>query len=345
LGGTAKIGKICAKVLTLVYFGFYGEWAIYDGAVPVILNIATFPILRDLQMKLINRNSFLALVIGSLCLASTGNRPAQAAFTISNATTSVTVYGGEANNGLVPAGGYFDYTDLGTGIQTAWSIDPLLVFSNGSTAVLSNGSTGGFGSPSDLGGGVIRSTASTSGIDVQADTQLVGSNAQTTFTFTASTGSLDGITFVFYAENDIQSFSDDTAAFTGSIAGGDLALFQYDTATGGLTVRLTGEAGAGSTLSLFGAGLWPAWGTSLEAGDLTVLSADGSNFATSGDLGLALAFSLTGSSASLVINYDTQPLPPNVAPAPSSIVMLALVGACFGGTHWLRRRRTSGNQG
>lgn len=285
----------------------------------------------------------IVFVIGSACLsvlAFDGTRPAYAGFTLSNGTTSVVVNGGEANNGLVPYDGYFRYTDLGTAEETTWSIDPLLVFGSGSTAVLSNGSTGGFGSPSDQGGGVIRSTAAVSGIDVQADTRLIGTNTQTTFSFSASTGTLDGTTFVFYAENDLFSFLDDTAAFTGSIAAGDLALFQYDSNVGGLTVKLTGEAASGATLSLFGAGLWSGWGTALEGGDLSVLSADGSNFATSGDLGLALAFTLSGNSATVTINYDTQPLPPNAVPEPSSIAMLTSTVVCLAGAGWYRRRRT-----
>jgi hypothetical protein len=242
---------------------------------------------------------------------------------LSNSTTQVVVNGGEANNGLVPYDGYFRYTDLGTGEETSWSIDPVLVFSDGSTAVLSNGAAGGFGSPTEIGGGVARSTATARNVSVRADTQLIGTNARTTFTFTAATGSLDGTRFVFYAENDLFAI-DDTAAFTGSIAGGNLRLFQYDTTTGGLTVRLTGEAGAGSSLSLFGAGIWSGFGSQLEAGNLGVLSPNGSNFATSGDLGLALAFTLSGSSASVVINYDTQPLPPPPIPEPASLALLSL---------------------
>lgn len=254
------------------------------------------------------------------CIVSPGI--GQAAITIFNATTSVTVNGGETNNGLVPYNGYFQYTDLGTAEETTWNIGPTLILPSGATTVLSNGGAGGFGSPSDLGGGVIQSTASVSGIGIVANTQLIGSNAQTTFTFS---GILDGVTFVFYAENDLFSFTNDTAAFTGSIAGDDLALFQYDSGAGGLTVRLTGEAGAGSALSLFGSGTWPSFGGDLEAGDLSVLSANGSNFVTSGDLGLALAFSLSGRSATLVVNYDTQAQPPNAAvPEPASIAIFGL---------------------
>jgi hypothetical protein len=246
---------------------------------------------------------------------------------LSNATTSVRINGGEANNGLVPFNGYFQYTDIAAGEETTWSIDPLLRFSNGSTAVLSNGAAEGFGSPADLGGGVVRSTATSGFISTQADTQLVGSNARTTFTFTAASDSqLNGTAFVFYAENDLFGFADDTTAFQGSIVDNNLVLFQFDSAAGGLTVRMSGEAGPGSALSLFGAGLWTAWGTALESGDLSVLSSDGSNFATLGDLGIALGFSLTGQTATVSINYDTQPQPPapTAVPEPSTLATFAL---------------------
>ena len=258
-----------------------------------------------------------------------GLNSAQAApITLSNATTSVVVHGGEENNGLVPYGGYFRYTDLTASEETTWSIDPLLRFSDGATVVLSNGTAGGFGSPTDVGGGVVRSTATSGFVSTQADTELIGSNVKTTFSFTAATGAvLDGVTFVFYAENDLFGFANDVAAYTGSIAGGDLALFMYDSSAGGLTVKLTGEAVSGATLSLFGADLWTGFGTALEGGDLSVLSADGSNFQTIGDLGLALAFSLSGTSSTVVINYDTQPLPPDttdgVVPLPPALLLFA----------------------
>ena len=243
--------------------------------------------------------------------------------TLTNVTTSLTVNGGEANNGLIPFNGFFQYTDTAASEETTWSIDPLLVFSDSSTLILSNGATGGFGSPSDLGNGVVSSTVSVaSNISVQADVELVGSNARSTFSFTDLSGSgLDGTTFVFYAENDLFSFSNDVAAFTGSITGGDLALFMFDSVAGGLTVRMTGEANAGATLSLFGAGIWQAWGIALEAGDLSILSSNGANFVTNGDLGLAFAFTLTGSSAEVVVNYDTQPMPPIPVPAAAWLIL------------------------
>jgi hypothetical protein len=238
---------------------------------------------------------------------------ARAAETLTNATTELVVNGGEVDNGLIDFGGYFAYTDLTAAEEPSWSIDPLLVFSDFSTLVLSDGSAGGFGSPADVGGGVIRSTASlTDVIDVQADTVLTGSNAQTTFAFTDTSGNgLDGITFVFYAENDLFGVANDTASFEGTVAGNDLVLFQYDNVSGGLTVNLTPAPGTGATLTQFGSGLYTAFGAALEAGDLSVLSSDGSNFATGpGDIGLALAFSLSGSVASIVVNYDTQAAPP-----------------------------------
>jgi len=99
----------------------------------------------------------------------------------------------------------------------------VVVAPNGSTVVLSNGAAGGFGSPQDLGGGVVRSTATIAGVmDIQADTSLVGTTAQTVFTFTPIGNNPVGYQFLYYAENDIFSFSDDTATYAGSIAGGDL---------------------------------------------------------------------------------------------------------------------------
>ena len=44
-----------------------------------------------------------------------------------------------------------------------------------------------------------------------------------------------------------------------------------------------------------------------------MLATDGSNFVAMGDLGLALGFALSGSSATVIINDDTQPLPAGVA--------------------------------
>jgi len=264
----------------------------------------------------------------------------QAAVTLSNPTTQLLVKGGEANNGLVPYDGYFHYTDVGQSEETTWSIDPVLVFSDSSTVVLSNGSAGGFGSPTDMGGGIVRSLATVSRpgltIGVQADTQLIGTNARTTFTFT-SDQPLDGTTFLFYAENDLFGAGDDEAAFTGSIAGNDLALYQYDSAAQGMTVRMTGVSGTNSTLTLFGAGLWTAWGTALEAGNLSVLSSNGSNFATLGDLGLALAFSLSGTTAVVTIDYDTQPEPPVLSSVSGTITYTGagtgqISVAAFGGS-------------
>lgn len=263
-----------------------------------------------------------------------------ASLVLSNPTTSVTVNGGEAGNGLVPFGGFFDYTDLIAGATPTWSIDPFLRFSSGGTAVLSNGLVGGFGSPVDLGGGLVGNSAVTGAVTTGATTKLIGTIARTTFTFTAAPGtSLDGTVFGFYAENDILGFGDDTAAFTGSIAGGDLALFQYDTVGGGITVRLSGVATSGAALVAFGSGIWTGFGTDLESGDLSVLSADGSNFVGGpGDLGLALAFSLSGESASIIVDYTTQPLPPGVVSEPSDLALAGLALLALTAQRRSRRR-------
>ena len=235
-----------------------------------------------------------------------------APITLMNATTELVVNGGEAGNGLVPYDGYFRYTDLATAEETTWSIDPTLRFAGGSTTVLSASGASGLGSPTLVAGGA-ESSALSGGITTTACTELIGSNTRTTFTFTAAAGTrLDGTNFVFYAENDLFGFGDDAAAFQGSFAGGDLALFQYDTGAGGLTVRMTSETSEGALLSTFGSGAWTGFGTALELGDLSVLSSDGSNFVSLGDLGLAVNFSLSGTTGTMVINYDTQPLPPSI---------------------------------
>lgn len=264
-------------------------------------------------------------VAGLLALAAACATVA-APIVLSNPSTLVTVNGGEAGNGLVPFGGFFDYTDLIAGATPTWSIDPFLRFATGGTAVLSNGLTGGFGSPVDLGGGLVGNSAVSGFVTTSAVTELIGTIARTTFTFEAAPGTrLDGTIFGFYSENDILGFGDDTAAFTGSIAGGDLALFQYDTVGGGITVRLSGVATAGAALVLFGSGIWTDYGDTLESGDLSVLSADGSNFVVGpGDLGLTLAFALGGESATVVVDYTTQPLPPSVVSEPEGIALMGL---------------------
>lgn len=263
---------------------------------------------------------------GVTCLAClAGLAPAQATVTLSNATTIVDVEGGDAANGLIPYDGYFRYTDIATGEETTWSIDPVLI-GPGGVSVLSDGI---LGSASASGGGALSSGAA-GAIGVSAFTELVGTNAKTTFTLT-STAAMDGTTFVFYAENDIFGFADDTAAFTGSIGGGDLQLFMFDTlavsgGSPGLTNVLSGEVVAGATLSLFGSGSWTAFGDALELGDLSVLSSDGSNFETGpGDLGLALGFDLVGTSAIIVVNYDTvATLPPELVPESTALALFGL---------------------
>jgi len=222
-------------------------------------------------MQLTLSPKYWSATFASVAIALAVGAAQAAPVTISNPSTSVTVYGGEADNGLVPLGGYFEYTDLTIPTMPTWSIDPVLRFPDGTTVVLSNGAAGGFGSPTDLGGGLVGSSVVTGGVTVTAVTELVGTIARTRFTFTAAPGAaLTGTTFLFYAENDIFGFGDDTAAFTGSIAGGDLALFQYDTIAGSTTVRLSGAAEPGSALVAFGSGIWPAWGSALETGDFSL---------------------------------------------------------------------------
>ena len=96
---------------------------------------------------------------------------------------------------------------------------------------------------------------------------------------------------------------------------------------------MTGEGVSSASLSLFGAGLWTGFGDALEAGNLGVLSATGSGFATSGDLGLALAFSLQGTSATVIVEYNGQQGLPAAVPEPAILTLLGLgsaVGAGFG---------------
>lgn len=287
---------------------------------------------------------WLALAVGAVGFGAQG--AAAAPITLSNATTEVEVYGGEANNGLTNSGGYFRYTDLASGEETTWSIDPVFILANGAATVLSNGSAGGFGSPMDLGGGVVRSTTSVGIIAIQADTELIGTIARTTFTFTLTTaGSLSGHHLVFYAENDIVGFSSNVASFSGSIAGGNLVLNQTQTATGGLNVRLTGAPLSGAALTAFGSGVFSGFGSAIAASNLTVLSNDGSNFVHGpADLGLALDFTLADgvSSATLVVDYSVAPAVAGAVGAPTmSVAALALVCVALmaAGTVGIRRRR------
>lgn len=105
-------------------------------------------------------------------------------------------------------------------------------------------------------------------------------------------------------------------------------MFQFDSVAGGLTVRMAGAGLTGALLSAFGADLWSGFGTALEGGDLSVLPAAGSNFATLGDIGLALAFSLSGRAATVVVNHDTQPPPPGVPePASAALALRGLAAA------------------
>jgi hypothetical protein len=274
-----------------------------------------------------------ALYVCAAVIAGVGAAAHAAPVTFENATTRLVVNGGEVNNGLVPAGGYFSYTDRVQNEETTWSIDAVLVFPSGTpkTVVFSNGSAGGFGSPADLGNGVARSTGAARGINVQADTQLVGKVARTTFTFTSPTA-MDGTTFVFYAEDDLGGASDDKGTFTGSVAGGNLALFQFEDAAANFYAKVTAHDLANATLASFGSGTWTGFGTALEAGDLSVLAADGSKFVTTGDLGRAMAFNLSGTTATVRIDYETVPQ----VPEPTCLV---LAGVAAAGPLARRRRR------
>ena len=90
----------------------------------------------------------------SLALLAGLAGPATAAPTLlSSASTDLVVNGGEAGNGPVPYDGYFRYTDRAASEQATWSIDPMLHFANGSTAVLSDCGASGFGSSSLVSGG------------------------------------------------------------------------------------------------------------------------------------------------------------------------------------------------
>lgn len=270
-------------------------------------------------MRLMNL-TLAALVLAAAPLA-------RADVTLENASTRVVVNGGEANNGLIPSDGYFNYFALDLSEETTWSVDPVLIAPTGQTFVLSNGL---LSSPALVGGAAV-STATTGGVTTTATTTLVADTARTQFAFAAPAGAtLSGWRFVFHAENDLFSFTDDVATFTGSIAGGDLRLFQFDSAVSDFFVRQNTAGLASATELAFGAGTYTGFGAALEDGDLSVLSADGGNFATSGDLGLAHAYALAGGTALVTVDY----LRTAAIPEPSAALALAataLVG--------LRRRR------
>lgn len=175
-----------------------------------------------------------------------------------------------------------------------------------------------------------------------AHTELVGDNAKTTFSFSAES-SMEGATFLYYAENDIFGFADDVADFGGSIAGGNLVLAMYDSlaisgGSPGLSVLIDATTVGDASLTLFGSDLWTGFGTALEGGDLSVLSSDGSNFNKGpGDLGLVLAFSLFGTEAEVTVNYFTEAEIPDLpssatVPLPASALLLAValgvIGCC-----------------
>jgi hypothetical protein len=262
------------------------------------------------------------------CAVSISSPVRAAPVVFENTDVKLTDYGGEANNGLTTFGGYFAFVDKAfSNEETTWSVDPLVISPTGLVTVLSNGSAGGFGSPNAAG----TSTATVGALAVSATTTLFGRTATTVTTFTLPQGgSLAGYKFVFYAENDIFG-AQDSAAFQGSIAGGNLRLNQYDTTTQSLTVVLTPGALVNATLTSFGSGKFTGFGEALATGNLSVLSTDGSNFDTSGDLGQALAFSLSGTTASVTVNYRTQ----SIVPEPGA---LGLIG--IGALALIRRRRS-----
>lgn len=277
------------------------------------------------------RKSYLATsvaAVGVFMLASS----AMAFETLENATTRLQVFGGEASNGLVPSGGYFDYFDKARNDSTTWSVDPVLIEPTGAVHVLSNGLL----SSPVLDGSAIVSNATVGDISIEARTQLIGSTARTTFSLQVIPAigggggvGLSGYKFLFYTENDINGVNDD-ATFTGSIAGGNLRLFQFDEAGSEFFVRVNEVDRSNAQLSLFGSGRWTGFGTALEAGDLSVLSSDGSNFVTSGDIGNALLWDLGSDfTSSITVDYLT------VAEIPEPTTLALLAGA---GLLVLRRR-------
>ena len=118
---------------------------------------------------------------------------AHASVVLANATTEVVVYGGDFGDAdpLIDYGGYFSYTDLATGEETTWSIDPVLIDATAAVTPLSSSVAGGFGAASASGGGA-DSTATVGGVTVDASTTLTGTHATTTFRFSGAAGALDG---------------------------------------------------------------------------------------------------------------------------------------------------------
>ena len=263
----------------------------------------------------------------AVCAMAAAGPAARGAVVFETADVKLTDFGGEANNGLTSFGGYFTFVDKGfNNEETTWSVDPLLIGPTGGVTVLSNGGAGGLGSPNAAG----TSIATVGGVGVSATTTLVGRVAHSVFTLTAPpNGSLNGYKFVFYAENDIFG-AQDSAAYEGSIVGGNLLLKQYDTNAQSLTVLLGPGLLQNATLTSFGSGIYTGFGDALAAGNLSVLSADGSNFATSGDLGQAFAFNLSGASATITVDYGTQ----SIVPEPAALGLLGMVAPAL-----LRRRR------
>ena len=259
------------------------------------------------------------LAAGALALPLVGEASA-APVVFDTAGATLSVDGGEADSSLTQRGGYYRYFDKASGAELTYSVEPLLIFPDASLAPvrLTQSAAGGFGTPT-LVGGAAQNLASVNGIDVTARTSLVDGFAVSTFDI-ASTTSLAGVTFVFYAENDVVT-STNTATFAGGTALDDVVLYQNGGSIGNLTtVVLQPGKTTNADLSLFGSGVFSGFGGSLEAGDVSVLSNDGSNFVFGpGDLGLALAWSLSGTNASLTVSYGSAA----AVPEPASLSLLA----------------------
>ncbi len=68
-----------------------------------------------------NKVREITIIVSVLCtINGLFNVTLAAPKTLSNVTTSLTINGGEANNGLVPYNGYFQYTDIAESEETTW---------------------------------------------------------------------------------------------------------------------------------------------------------------------------------------------------------------------------------
>jgi len=305
------------------------------------------------SLAVLNRTATLVGVI-SLVTTSTaalaGLNPG-GPVVLENDVARVTVFGGLAGNGLSNSGGYFDYFNKPRATNTAFSIDPVLIAPNGTVFVLSNDLLGG---PTPGKTNPLTPSAGSSATIADNQNQFFGVTAFTTLLLdgTARTqfsienipsvqggGSgaggpsspLTGWKFVFFAESDLFGFGNDQAAFTGSIAGGNLELFQSDDATSNFFVRLRTHETGNAQVSAFGSGVFTGFGDAIQAGNLAGLSANGSNFVSGpADLALAIAYDLGGVAASVTVDYSVT----SVIPEPTTLGVLAAATALL-----LRRRR------